>query len=83
LQRGLLENQKVHLPRESAVQQVTSFKDGNSEELDLPPSSGRQRRLLTMQSAFKIHGNSSLSPSKKSISKYPYSMSFYPLFDLA
>ena len=65
LQRGLLENKKAHLPRGSASQQVTSFKDVNSEVLDLPPSSGRKRRLLTMESASKIHGNSSLSPSKK------------------
>ena len=65
MQRGLLENEKVHLPRGSAMQQVSSFKDGNSEVLDLPPSTGRKRRLLTMESASKIHGNSSLSPSKK------------------
>lgn len=62
LQRGLLENEKVHLPRGSAIQQVTSFKDGNSEVLDLPSSSGRKRRLLTMESASKIHGGSCLSP---------------------
>ena len=57
LKRGLLENEKVHLPRGSALQKVTSFKDGNS--------SGRKRRQLTIESASEIHGNSCLSPSKK------------------
>jgi len=42
LQRGLLGNKKAHLRRGSASQQVTSFKDGNSEVLDLPPSSGEK-----------------------------------------
>ena len=65
MQRGLLENEKVHLPRGAGIQQVSSFKDGNSGVLDLPPSKGRKTRLLTMESASKIHGNSSLSPSKK------------------
>ena len=65
LQRGLLENDKVRLPRGSALQEITSFKDSNSEVLDLPPSSGRKRRQLTMESASKIHGNPCLSPSKK------------------
>ena len=65
LQRGLLENKKVHLPRGSALQKITSFKDGNSEVLDLRLSSGRKRRQLTMESASEIHGNSCLSPSKK------------------
>ena len=65
LQRGLLENEKVHLPRGAALQEITSFKDGNSEVLNLPASSARKRRKLTMESASKIHGNPCLSPTKK------------------
>ena len=65
LQRGLLENDKVHLSKGSALQEITSFKDGNTEVLDLPPCSGRKTRQLTMESASKIHGSPCLLPFKK------------------
>jgi hypothetical protein len=61
----LLEDEKAHLPRGRMSKVVSSFKDGNSEVLDLPKSSARKRRHQTMESAYKIHSNSSESPSKK------------------
>jgi ribosomal protein L35 len=44
---------------------ASSFKDGNSEVLTLPPSTARKRRQQTMESASRIHSNPSDSPTKK------------------